>query len=70
MDFIKAEDHLCVQTIKYLQNYVPQKSVVLEIASNASALKSKYGKVCIIGYSHSNHINKRKFRKELGKCLN
>ena len=37
------------------------------IATYARATKSKNEKACIIGDSHLKQINKRKFRKELGK---
>ena len=54
-------------TEKYLRNYVSQQRVAPGIASYASAAKSKNEKVCIIGDSHIKRINKRQFRKELGK---
>ena len=54
-------------TKKCLQNDVPQQRVEAGIATYARATKSKNEKACIIGDSHLKQINKRKFRKELGK---
>ena len=54
-------------TEKYLQNYVPQNRVAPGITLYASTTKSKNEKVYIIGDSHLKRINKRQFRKELGK---
>ena len=52
---------------KYLQNCVRQRRMAPGIASYASATKYKNEKVCIIGESRLKRINKRQFRKELGK---
>ena len=55
-------------TEKFIQNYVPQQRPVPGIIY-ASETKKKNGKVCLIGDSHLKRINKRKFRKKLGKRL-
>ena len=44
-------------TEKYLQNYVPQQSMVPEIWSCASATKSKVEKSCLIKESQLKWIN-------------
>ena len=63
----KSRIQFIYTTKKYLQNYVPQQRMAPGIASYAIATKSKNVKVCIIGDSHLKRINKRQFRKELGK---
>ena len=57
MHLIKAQYHLSV----------PQQRVTPGTASYGSATKSKSEKVCIIENSHLKQINKRQFRKGLGK---
>ena len=67
LHLIKVEDRLSICTTdKYSKNYAPQITAP-GITSHASATKSKNEKVCITGDSHLKRINKRQFRKELGK---
>ena len=54
-------------TEKCLQNYVLQQGIPPGIVSYASVTKSKNEKVRIIGDSHLKRINKRQFKKDLGK---
>ena len=54
-------------TKKCLQNYVLQQGIAPGIVSYTSVTKSKNEKVRIIGDSHLKRINKRQFKKDLGK---
>ena len=54
-------------TEKYLQKYVSEQKLAPGIASYAGTTKSKNEKVYISGNSHLKRINKRQFKKELGK---